>query len=143
MGNNTMAQREHHEGGHRMNDMTPEQMATLKTKKMTLALDLTEAQQTKIKALQLEDAKMRKTKMEEHRAQKEAGEAKKPTSEERYAMTNAHLDHQIAQKAEMKKILSDEQYSKWEKMQHRRGRHGMERRGKGHRGMDREKSKQK
>ncbi len=115
-----------------MQDMTPEQMATLQTKKMTLALDLTERQQEQIKAIQLENAKLRKTKMEERKAQKETGEAKKPTSEERYALSNSRLDRQIAQKAEMKKILSDTQYEKWEKMQHRKGRHGKGKRRKGH-----------
>jgi hypothetical protein len=115
-----------------MKDLTPEQMATLQTKKMTLALDLTEAQQAQVKALHLENAKMRKTKMEERKAQKEEGEAKKPTSEERYAMTNARLDHQIAQKAELKSILSDEQYAQWEKMDHRKGKHRKGNSGKDH-----------
>lgn len=106
-----------------MKDLTPEQVATLRTKKMTLALDLTEAQQKQIKVIQLENAEMHKAKMEERKASKEDGEAKKPTSEERYAMANARLDHQIAQKAEMKKILSEEQYTQWQQMQHRKGRH--------------------
>lgn len=113
-----------------MKDLTPEQVATLQTKKMTLALDLTEVQQQQIKAIQLENAEMRKAKMEERKAQKEEREAKKPTSEERYAMANARLDHQIAQKAEMKKILSEEQYTQWQRMQHRKGRHGYNRHGK-------------
>ena len=39
---------------------------------------------------------------------------KKPTSDEIYAMKNKMLDEQIANKAEMKKILTPEQYKKWE-----------------------------
>ncbi len=123
-----MAQEEGKSNRGAMKDLTPEQMATLQTKKMTLALDLSEAQQSQIQALNLENAKTRKAKMEERKAKKEAGEAKKPTSEERYAIQNARLDQMIAQKAEMKKILSEEQYDKWEKMAHRRGKH---RKGKG------------
>lgn len=124
-----------------MQDLTPEQVATLQTKKMTLALDLTIGQQERIKAIQLENAKLRKTKMEEHKAQKETGEAKKMTSEERFAMSNARLDRKIAQKAELKKILSDTQYEKWEKAQHRKGRHGKGKHGKspGHQGKKKQK----
>ncbi|WP_298478216.1 hypothetical protein [uncultured Maribacter sp.] len=100
-----------------MQDFTPEQIATLHTKKLTLALDLTTAQQSKIKALALENATERKAKMEERKTKREEGDTKKPTSEERFTMQNARLDHKIAQKKKMKNILSEEQYSKWEKMQ--------------------------
>ena len=119
-----------------MQDLTPEQMASLQTKKMTLALDLTEVQQGQIKALQLENAKRHKAKMEERKAQKETDKSKKPTSEERYAMSNTRLDRQIAEKAEMKKILSVSQFEKWEKMRHRKGKHGKGKHGKdqGHQG---------
>lgn len=118
-----------------MKDLSAEQIATLKTKKATLALDLTAAQQDQMKALFLENTKIRKAKMEKRKAQKENGETKKRTSEERYAMANARLDHQIAQKAKVKNILSDEQYTKWEKMQHRRvkGRKGKGQKRKGER----------
>ena len=40
-----------------MKDMTPEQIAILKTKKMTLALDLSTAQQKEIQKVNLENAK--------------------------------------------------------------------------------------
>ena len=135
VGLTAMAQKEQERGNRGMKDLTAEQMATLQTKKMTLALDLTDAQQSKIQALNLENATMRKAKMEERKAQKEDGETKKPTSEERYALQNARLDQQIAQKAEMKNILSNEQYAKWEKMKHRggkkgKGKHGKEAEGK-------------
>ena len=115
-------------GGNRhhdeMKNLTPEQTATLQTKKMTLVLDLTQDQQTKIQGINLEKAKARKTKMEDRKAAKENGEVKKPTFEERYAMQNARLDQMIAQKAEMKNILSADQYEKWGKMAHRKGKHG-------------------
>ncbi|WP_422083547.1 Spy/CpxP family protein refolding chaperone [Ulvibacterium sp.] len=111
-----------------MKDLTPEQIATLHTKKMTLALDLNEAQQKQIQVLSLENAKLRKAKMEERKAKKESGESKKPTSEERYVMQLERLDNQIAHKAEMKAILSPEQYEKWEKLHfHKRKHRGKER----------------
>jgi len=106
-----------------MHQMTPEQTATLKTKKMTLALDLTDAQQKQIQTLNLENAKTRKAEREKRKAQQENGESKKPTSDERYAMKNERLDRMIAQKTEIKEILSQEQYAKWEKMTQRKGKH--------------------
>jgi hypothetical protein len=111
-------------------DLTPEQTATLQTKKMTLALDLTSAQQSQIQALNLENAKMRQSRMAEYKAKKEGSEKKEVSSEERFALQNERLDHQIAQKEKMKSILSQEQYEKWEKMNHRKGMHGKKEMGK-------------
>ncbi len=102
--------------------LTPEQMATLQTKKMTLALDLSSAQQKQIQEFHLENAKLRKEKMEAVK-----GKRKDLSSEERYAHQNERLDHMIAQKEKMKKILNEDQFSKWEKeMSHRthKGRKG-------------------
>ena len=100
-----------------MKDLSPEQIANLQTKKMTLALDLNESQQSKIKSILTEDAKTRKSKMEDFKARKEEG--KKMTADEKYKMQNERLDHQIARKKEMKSLLTAEQYTKWEKMSHR------------------------
>ncbi|MBD0852537.1 hypothetical protein [Maribacter arenosus] len=104
-------------------NMSAEQMATLQTKKMTLDLDLTQAQQTKVQALNLENAKKRKAQMEARKAQKESGEAKALTSDERFAMKQERLDAAIAHKAELKKILNEEQFAKWEMHHKKRGEH--------------------
>ncbi len=109
-------------------NMSAEQMATLQTKKMTLDLDLTEVQQNKVKALNLENAKKRKVKMEERKAQKDTSERPKLTSDEQYAMKAERLDAAIVHKAELKKILSNEQFEKWEMHHKKRGEH---RKGKG------------
>ncbi|MUH35479.1 hypothetical protein D9O36_06480 [Zobellia amurskyensis] len=122
VGLTAMAQREKGHDRDGMKNLTAEQIATLQTKKLTLALDLSSAQQQKIKAINLEEAKERKAKFEERKAQREEGERKKPTSEERYAMQNEKLDKMIAHKAEMKEILSAEQYEKWQKMNHNKGK---------------------
>jgi hypothetical protein len=98
-----------------LQSLTPEQHATLQTKKLTLALDLTEKQQAKVLALQTKTATERKAKMEAHKEMREKGE--KPTNEERYQMMNERLDAQIAYKKSMKNILNDDQYERWEKMQ--------------------------
>ena len=124
-----IAQREgrrgHHGGYH--NDLTVEQLATLKTKKMTLALDLSEKQQQQIMELNLANTEFKKSKMEERKVKKESGEAKKPSAQERYAKENERLDRMIAQQEKLKKILSDEQYKVWKTMQVHRHAH----RGKG------------
>ncbi len=113
---------EHRQREH-LKDLTPEQMATLQTKRMTLALDLTEAQQKQMQKVHLEEATSRMAKMEEMKGKRQSGEMTKPTSEERYAMQTSRLDQRIAQKSRMKQLLSQEQFEKWEKMQHRKGHH--------------------
>lgn len=97
-----------------MKDLTPEETATLQTKKMTLHLDLNEAQQNKVQALFLEEAKFRKAKMEERKAIKENSDMKTFTKEDKVKMMNERLDHQIEMKQKMKSILNAEQYEKWE-----------------------------
>ena len=103
----------------RMNDFTPEQLAALQTKKMTLALDLNDSQQSKLKTLLTEDANMRKKRMEAMKTKKESG--KKMSTEEKYTHKNEKLDYEIARKKEMKALLTADQYAKWEKMkQHKK-----------------------
>lgn len=117
--------------GQKMKDYSAEEIATLQTKKMTLHLDLTKAQQAKIQKINLENATKRKAMMEARKAKKESGNTEKPSKEERYAMMNAKLDHQIAMKAKMKAILNADQYAKWEKAQARK-MHKAKHRKKGH-----------
>ncbi|WP_149304935.1 hypothetical protein [Pareuzebyella sediminis] len=106
-----------------MRQMTATQMATLKTKKMALALDLTKEQQAKIQALNLENATQLTERIAERKARRNSGEMHKPSADERFERENQHLDRMIAQKGKMKKILSDEQYVRWEKMVRRNATH--------------------
>lgn len=122
IGFSAMAQQQNREEGRRhLADFTPEQMATLQTKRMTLALDLTADQQSKIKEVFTKNAEERKAKMEGYKARKESGETL--TDDEKFAMQNERLDRQIAHKEEMKAILDNAQYAKWEKMREKRGKH--------------------
>lgn len=106
-----------HERFNDYKDFSAEDIATLQTKKMTLALDLNESQQKEIQKINLENTKKRKEHMETMKAKKESGTMEKPSSEERMKMMNAMLDQKIAEKAKMKKILNAEQFEKWEKFQ--------------------------
>lgn len=116
-------------------ELSVEQMATLKTKKMTLALDLTEKQQEEIFEFNVANAEFRKEKMAERKANKENGERSRPTTEERYSMENARLDRMIAQQEELKKILTDEQFDQWKKIQlHRQAHHKRDRQKQSRRG---------
>ncbi|MEQ5790475.1 hypothetical protein J4E06_05385 [Muricauda sp. NFXS6] len=101
-------------------DMSAEEMATLQTKRMTLALDLTEAQQDRIYDIHLENATFRKEKWNEIKALKESGKWEKPTSEERFEMENTRLDRQIAMQEKMKNILNEDQYETWKKFSNRK-----------------------
>ena len=103
------------ERGDKMMNLSAEEIATLQTKKMTLFLDLSESQQNKIQKINVDKATERKAMMEARKAKKEAGTAERPSKEERLKMMNDMLDKKIAEKAEMKNILNDEQYAKWEK----------------------------
>ena len=103
-----------------MKDFTPEEMAQLQTKKMTLDLDLTASQQKQVEKLQLEKAKERKAKMEARQAKMKDAKGEKPSKEERLAMMNERLDKQMEMKKKMKQILNADQFEKWEKMQGRK-----------------------
>lgn len=104
------------ERAERMSEYSPEEIAELQTKQMTLQLDLTEAQQKQIMALNVENAKSRKAFMEERKKVMENGDRKEPSKEERLKMKNDMLDKKIAVKKQMKEILNAEQYKKWEAM---------------------------
>jgi periplasmic protein CpxP/Spy len=93
---------------------TPEQRAELRTKEMTLALDLTDKQQAEIKAFFTERNKEMEKAVAERKANRDAG--KKPTNDERFAMKNKMLDERIATKAFMKKTLDARQLAKLEEM---------------------------
>jgi len=110
--------RDHHRKGkmEMMKDLSPEQMATLRTKKMTLDLDLTQTQQDKMKALHLEGAKARKEQMKKREKNKADGK-QKLSSDEKYKKMNSVLDKKIEMKSKIKSILTDEQFQKWERSQ--------------------------
>ncbi|NAS14379.1 Spy/CpxP family protein refolding chaperone [Poritiphilus flavus] len=124
-------QRGEHSMDHKRNlkDLSPEQLATLHTKKLTLALDLSDAQQRQVQKLSLEKATERKAKMESRKEARENSEDSKLSTEQRYQLQIERLDKAIAEKKKMRSILDDDQYAKWEKImalksKHRRQKHG-------------------
>lgn len=105
--------------------MTPEQQTTLAVKKMALALELSEAQQRKVKPILLAEMTARaaaRKQMQQARKNQEKASAKK-----RFETANAHLDRQLAFQKKMKSILNAEQFEKFRKMQARRKMAGKKR----------------
>ena len=98
-----------------MKDLSPEEQATLSTKKMSLALDRNEKQQKQVQQIL-------QAQLEKRPARPSKGD--KLTKEQRLEMMNARLDAQIEIKKQMKSILTKEQYEKFDKMQSRRQHNG-------------------
>ena len=105
--------------------LTVEQQATLTVKKMALALDLTDAQQRKIKPVITKQITERRAQMEKMKKLRE--ERKKLEAEQRFKRQNEALDSRIAFQEDMKSILNSDQYEKFKKMAHKRGRKVKER----------------
>lgn len=97
--------------GNEMEQFTPEQKSQLMLKKMTLELDLTEAQQKEMSAIISDNVAKKEAHKTEMKAKKEKGV--KPTNDERFAMHMKMLDEQIATKKSMQKILNAKQFDKW------------------------------
>jgi hypothetical protein len=118
------------DGSELRKQMTPSEIADLKAKKLTLTLDLTDAQQKKVHTIVLNQAKENETLRKERKAA-DVEKKEKPSKEEFVKMQNHRLDQQIEMKREMKTILTAEQYAKFEKMKFRkhkkRGKRGKKR----------------
>lgn len=99
-------------GGIRQNsDLSTEQQATLQAKKLTLILDLNENQQKEVQKMLLKSNEEREKIRADYRQKKQSG---KLTANEKYAFENERIERQLAHKTEMKKILTENQYGKWE-----------------------------
>lgn len=109
--------------GERMKDVSPQEMATVQSKKLTLALDLSDQQEKDVYQILFKQAEKRKAnKLSREDREKLTDEQKK---EARLKM----LDEKIAVKRSMKKILNNDQYAEWKKMMQQRAK----KRGKGDR----------
>ncbi len=95
-----------------MADMSAEEEATLQTKKLTLLLDLNQAQQQEIKKLNKEKAEQRKAIMAAHK--KMRAEDSEKFKENSFERKNARLDRELAHQERIKQILNEEQFKKWQ-----------------------------
>lgn len=97
-------------------EFTPEQHAELRTKQLALALDLNEKQMTDIKKLELSRAKEHEKFRAERKEFKEGDRDPNPDANAFFEQKNARLDREIQHQQEMKRILTPEQFEKWQKM---------------------------
>ena len=104
---------------------TVAQQTELAVKKMTLQLDLSQDQQAKIKPILAEKYAFKKQLHEQRKKARENNE--KPSLNEQFDTKNKMLDQKIAFKKEMKRILNNQQYERFEKMQARK-EHGKKKR---------------
>ena len=104
----------HRPGKEHQNPFTATQRAELRSKNLALKLDLTDKQQKEIQKLLLTRETEKEQLTAQHKADRDA--AKKPTADERFAMMNKRLDAEIAMKKEVKKILTVEQFAKYEQL---------------------------
>lgn len=99
-------------GRRQMQEFSADQMATLQSKKMMLALDLTSNQQQELKTLFARRIEQRHQMRQAH--QKDTAALADP--QKRYQFMDERLDSEIAFRQELKKILNEPQYEKWRQM---------------------------
>lgn len=96
--------------------LSVEQQNQLQLKKMTLEYDLTTSQQKELAPILAEQNSKRKARKDEMKANRE--NKKQLSANERFEMKNKLLDEQIEFKSKMKKVLTKEQFEKWEDNRH-------------------------
>jgi periplasmic protein CpxP/Spy len=92
-------------------DFAPKQQATLQTKRMALNFDLDKNQENAVYKMMLNKAEERESIRNKRQLKRKKGTTL--TQEERFEIENNRLDRQLAHKEEMKKILTAEQFEKW------------------------------
>ena len=105
--------------------LSPEQREQLQLKRLTIELNLNEAQQKDIAKILAEQTTKREKMKADYLAQKQKGI--KATADERFARENQKLDDQAALKARVQKVLTPEQFKKWEDMKKEKREHMKER----------------
>ncbi len=105
---------------HRLEKLTVEQLADLQTKRMILALELSEKQEKAVYQLHLDKAEKLKARRQEALARREAEQPAPRSNDEWYQRESARLDEQIAYQQSMKDILSEEQYEQFRRIHRER-----------------------
>ena len=98
--------------------LTTEELTTLKVKRMTLELELSEIQQNKLTPVIKELISERSAQLDKKRELK--NDVKKINPNERFQMANKILDRKIMFQKEMRTILNEEQFKKFKTLQKKR-----------------------
>ena len=98
--------------------LTTEELTTLKVKRMTLELELSEIQQNKLTPVIKELISERSAQLDKKRELK--NDVKKINPNERYQIANKILDRKIMFQKEMRTILNEEQFKKFKTLEKKR-----------------------
>lgn len=98
--------------------LTTEELTTLKVKRMTLELELSEIQQNKLTPVIKELISERSAQLDKKRELK--NDVKKINPNERYQIANKILDRKIMFQKEMRTILNEEQFKKFKILEKKR-----------------------
>jgi len=108
---------EHRKAVHeKMKELTPQQRAELKTKKMVLELDLTIEQQLEIQKLNLE------IESEREKMKRQKKKLEEISAYDFFDRTSKMLDKKIAAKKRLQSILGEEQFEKFQRSRERKAR---------------------
>lgn len=101
--------------------LSPAQRSDLRVKELTLELGLNASQQKEIAAIIAEQENKREAYRNELKANREKA---KPTADEVYAKKSKMLDEKIAEKEKVKKVLTADQFQKWEQLKQNQKKEG-------------------
>ncbi|NNE31907.1 MAG: hypothetical protein HKN40_06010 [Winogradskyella sp.] len=107
-------------------EMTPKDIADLKSKKLTLQLDLSQEQQKEVHSIILKQSEERKAQRENREHNKED----KPSKDDFVKKKNERLEQAIEMKQKMKSVLTSEQYAKFETLKPEKRKHKVRRKSK-------------
>ena len=99
-------------------ELTAEQHALIQSKKMTLALDLSDQQQEQLASLLGRQMSRRQAIRDEMKGRDDSDE--QATPEARFERMNQRLDMQIAFQRELQEILSESQFEQWKNLKSRK-----------------------
>jgi len=117
LGLSTFAQ----ERGEGRKDLSSEEMATLSAKRLAMQLDLNEDQEMKLKTLYMTRMETMKEGREENAEKRaEMMEKREEMKEKREEMREKREKDSEEMKAELQKILTADQFQKWEQLQEKR-----------------------
>ena len=102
--------------------ISAEQQAVLQSKKMTLALNLTDQQQSQVEALLGRQISQRQQ-MRKDRENQSQGSPGTRNPEERFKRMDAQMDLRIAFQRDLREILTDDQFDTWKEWRGKERRH--------------------
>jgi len=115
-------------GRQQMQELSADEKATLQSKQMTLALDLSSAQEQQLQKLLVKRNTERSAMREAHRKDTTA----MADPHKRYERMSERLDQEIAFRRDLQKVLGEPAYEQWKALHPARGSGHYPAKGRGH-----------